>query len=65
MTEQGFIEELFFRKCQNWNTDTYPNLHNGHMQLSIANSPHWIMLNDQTVNILAEMCRGCLEFRQE
>ena len=60
--EQHVIETLFFNKYQHWNTEQCPNLHSTEMQLSIINAPYWIMLNDQTVDELAGMCKGCTEF---
>jgi len=29
----------------------------------VTQPPHWFMLNNQIVDILAEMCKACLEFR--
>ena len=62
--EQYVIEELFFLRCQHWSTEQCPNLHSSQMQLSIANAPHWFMLNDLTVDMLAEMCKRCADFKQ-
>ena len=42
------IEKYSFIKCQNWNTNTCPKLHESQMQISIANAPHWVILNDDT-----------------
>ena len=52
-----------FSNCQKWNTETCPSLHENPMQLSIANAPHWIILNDDTVSVLADMCKRCSKFR--
>ena len=34
------------------------------MRLSIINEPHWFLLNDKTVDRLAELCKSCSGFKQ-
>jgi hypothetical protein len=65
MPDQAFTELIVFTRCQNWNTDTCPQLKNPQMQLSIINEPHWYLLNDQTVEGLNGMCDQCEHRRKK
>lgn len=60
--EKHVIEQLFFNNCQQLNTERCPNLQSPQMQLSIINARYWFMLNDEAVEILAEMCKECATF---
>jgi hypothetical protein len=60
MPNEAFTETLQFTRCNNWNTEACPHLKNPQMQLSIINHPHWILLNDQTVEELNSLCISCL-----